>query len=47
MLAILTVWQSMKRYLDGSSYEYADMGDAFSDIPKNGGDFGKPMHLAE
>ena len=33
----------MKLFLDWSSYENAGMGDAYADIPKNGGDFAKAV----
>ena len=33
----------MKTYLDWSAYEDAGMGDAYADIPKTGGNFGKAV----
>jgi glycerol-3-phosphate dehydrogenase subunit C len=33
----------MKHFLDWSSYEDAGMGDAYADIPKQGGDFAKAV----
>jgi len=33
----------MKLFLDWSSYQNAGMGDAYADIPKNGGDFAKAV----
>ncbi|WP_085445397.1 (Fe-S)-binding protein [Magnetofaba australis] len=33
----------MKTHLDWSAYEDAGMGDAYADIPKHGGDFGKAV----
>ncbi|MDX1812747.1 MAG: (Fe-S)-binding protein, partial [Gammaproteobacteria bacterium] len=33
----------MKTYLDWSEYENAGVGDAYADIPKNGGDFAKAV----
>jgi hypothetical protein len=36
----------MKLFLDWSAYQNAGMGDAYANIPNNGG-FGKPKHIAE
>ena len=33
----------MKLFLDWSGYQNAGMGDAYADIPKNGGDFAKAV----
>lgn len=33
----------MKHFLDWSGYQNAGMGDAYADIPKNGGDFAKAV----
>ena len=33
----------MKHFLDWSAYQNAGMGDAYADIPKNGGDFAKAV----
>ncbi|WP_241674663.1 (Fe-S)-binding protein [Candidatus Methylobacter oryzae] len=34
---------AMKLFLDWSSYQNSGMGDAYADIPKNGGDFAKAV----
>lgn len=33
----------MKTYLDWSAYAVAGMGDAYADIPRQGGDFAKAV----
>jgi Fe-S oxidoreductase len=36
-------WSMMKTYLDWSEYADAGLGDAYADIPKQGGDFAKAV----
>lgn len=43
MFDIWILAELMKLQLDWSAYENAGMGDAYADIPKQGGDFGKAV----